>query len=80
MSPARARVSQADLRRKTDRQLIQLARREMARATDSVRAGATGQAAAHFRYATTLLYTVPAEERAELASQIEALRASIGAS
>ena len=80
MSPAYARVSQADLRRKTDRQLIQLARGEITRARDLVSAGASARAAEHFRYATTLLSTVPAAECAELGRQIEALRLSIDAS
>jgi hypothetical protein len=80
MSPANVPASLADLRRKTDRQLVHLARRELARAVELARAGARAEAQALRSSARTWLAIakIPEKENAKLAAQIERLEAALG--
>ena len=72
-------LTEADLRRKTDRQLVLLARRELARAAECAGSRDLAEARARYSSARALLAAAQcrSEESTELTVQLEAVRASI---
>jgi hypothetical protein len=79
MQPIAFRLTEAGLRMKTDRQLLLLASREIARAKECAASRELTEAEAKYLSARLLLAAAqsPSEESAELAAQLESIRMSL---
>jgi hypothetical protein len=79
MQPTVLRLTEADLRMKTDRQLLLLASHEIARARQCAASSELTEAEAKYMSARLLLAAAqsPSEESAELAAQLESIRMTL---
>jgi hypothetical protein len=77
MIPGQARISLSELRRKTDRQLVALVRREIERSLGLARRGALAEAEAMWNQARSLLTVAraPENERSALEARLDEARA-----
>jgi hypothetical protein len=79
MGTQEARLSVAELRQRTDRQLILLARNEITRSLDCAKRNALAEAETRYDSARILVAAARTseEEFAELAARLETIRASL---